>query len=219
MPEKPKINPFAKVRSPVKAEVDSLFTGKKSVFLGDFFRPERLKWPILVILSLAISVTLFPHILSDSETYKLGEVAQQDIKASRDFLIENNELTEENREKAVKEALSVYDFDSAASNLVHRIKEALSFARENLDYPVKPDELGLIDSVIRERAVKNLLDDGRTYERFFAVLELPAQKELFEQLAYHLFPSQVEDAVSELTNSVLRKGVVGNRSMLMSQVG
>ena len=133
MPDKLKINPFAKVRSPVKAEVESPFAGKKSVFLGDFFRPERLRWPILVILSLIISVTLFPHILSKSDTYRLGEVAQQDIKASRDFLIENSELTEENREKAVKEALSVYDFDSAASNLVPRIKEAFSYARENMD--------------------------------------------------------------------------------------
>jgi len=219
MPDKLKINPFAKVRSPVKAEVESPFTGKKSVFLGDFFRPERLRWPILVILSLVISVTLFPHILSKPETYRLGEVAQQDIKASRDFLIENIELTEENREKAVKEELSVYDFDSAASNLVPRIKEAFSFVRENLDYPMEPDELGLVDSVIRERAVEELLEDGRTEERFFAVLEIPAEEALFEQLAYHFFPSQVEEAVIGLTTSVLRKGVVGNRSMLMSQVG
>ncbi|MBN1831820.1 MAG: HDIG domain-containing protein [Deltaproteobacteria bacterium] len=219
MPDKLKLNPFARVRSPVKAEVESPFTGKKCVFLGDFFRPERLRWPILVILSLAISVTLFPHILSKSETYHLGEVAQQDIKASRDFLIENSELTEQNREKAVKGALSVYDFDSDASNLVPRIKEAFSFARENMDYPLEPEELGLIDTVILERAVKKILEDGRTEERFFAILEIPAEKALFERLAYHLFSSQVEEAVIGLMTSVLRKGVVGNRSMLMSQIG
>ena len=221
MPDKLKMNPFAKVRSPAKAEVESPFAGKKSVFLGDFFRPERLRWPILVILSLIISVTLFPHILSKSETYRLGEVAQQDIKASRDFLIENRELTEENREKAVKQVLSVYDFDSAASNLVPRIKEAFSSSRENLDYTMytmESDELGLVDSAIRERAVEELLEDGRTEERFYAILEIPAEESLFEQLAYHLFPSQVEEAVIGLTTSVLHKGVVGNRSMLMSQV-
>jgi putative nucleotidyltransferase with HDIG domain len=221
MSDKPKKNPFGKVRSPAKAEVESPFAGKKSVFLGDFFRPERLRWPILVILSLVISVTLFPHILSESETYRLGEVAQQDIKASRDFLIENRELTEENREKAVKQVLSVYDFDSAASDLVPRIKEAFSFARENLDYTMytmESDELGLVDSPIRERAVEELLEDGHTEERFFAILEIPAETSLFEQLAYHLFPPQVEEAVIGLTTSVLHKGVVGNRSMLMSQV-
>ena len=133
MPEKPKIKPTSKGRSSARAERETAGKGKRAIPLGNVFRPDRLKWLILVALSLIIAVSLFPNILTKPKTYRLGDVAEKDIKASHDFLIENKGLTEKNREKAAKEVLSVYDFDSSASNLPPRIKEAFSLGRESLD--------------------------------------------------------------------------------------
>jgi putative nucleotidyltransferase with HDIG domain len=219
MADKLKLNPFAKRKPPAKAEREAPFKGKRAAVLDDLFRPDRLRWPVLVILSLVISITLFPNILSKLEVYRLGDVAEKDIKASRDFLIENKELTEQNREKAVKEVLSVYDFDSAASNLVPRIREAFSFARKNVDLSSESDELGLVDTPSREKVVEKLLEDGLIEERFFAILEIPPEETLFKQLAYHAFSAQIEEAVIRLATSVLEKGVVGNKGMLLDQSG
>ena len=94
MPDKAKKRPSTKGRSPVKAERETTGKGKGLALLGKFFRPDSLKWLILVALSLIISISLFPNILSKPKIHRLGDVAEQDIKASHDFLIENKDLTE-----------------------------------------------------------------------------------------------------------------------------
>ena len=103
------------VKPAKKVERDSTVRGSLSKSLSNWYQPERLKWFILLVLSLIISVLIFPNILGKTKTYHLGDVADLDIKATRDFLIENKELTEKDMEEAVKGVLSVYDFDSSAS--------------------------------------------------------------------------------------------------------
>ena len=48
-------------------------------------------------MSLVISLFLFPDILNRPKSYNLGDVSKEDIKATSDLLIENNELTEKNK--------------------------------------------------------------------------------------------------------------------------
>ena len=157
-------------------------------------------------------------IFDKPKIHRLGDVAEQDIKASHDFLIENKGLTEKNREKAAKEVLSVYDFDSSASNLLPRINEAFNLGRE---YSNPSFQLGNPDQIVPSSGEKmaNPLEGDNVRERFFALLEIPPDEKLFERLVKHSFPVQVEEAVIQLTTSVFQKGVVGNRTMLMNQVG
>jgi putative nucleotidyltransferase with HDIG domain len=217
MPDKPKTKPSTRGRSPIKAERETIGKGKGSVLFGNFFRPDRLKWLILVALSLIISISLFPNILSKPKIHRLGDVAEQDIKASRDFLIENKELTEKNREKATKEVLSVYDFDSSASNLLPRIREGFSLGREYLDPSF---HLGNPEQTppSSDEKMADTLGEENMSKRFFGLLEIIPDEKVFEKLVEYSFPTQVEEAVIQLTNSVFKKGVVGNKTMLMNQV-
>jgi putative nucleotidyltransferase with HDIG domain len=210
MPEKPKIKSPAKGRSPVKAEREIAVKGKRSVPLGEIFRPDRLKWLMLVALSLIIAVSLFPNILTKPRIYRPGDVAEKGIKASHDFLIENKELTEKNRERAAKEVLSVYDFDSSASNLPPRIKEAFNLGRESLDPAF---QLGQPEQAVPDTPE----EDSLIRKRFFALLDIPPDEKVYENLVRHGFPTQVAAAVIQLTNSVFQNGVVGSRRMLMKQ--
>ncbi len=218
MPEKPKTKPPSKGRSPVRAERESAAKGKRLSSLGNLFNPDRLRWLILVALSLIIAFSLFPNILIKPKTYRLGDVAEKDIKASHDFLIENSTLTEKNREKVVKEVLSVYDFDSSASNLVSRVKEAFNLGRESLDPAF---QLGQPEQTVPssgEKGAETLEGDNSIKERFFALLDIPLDEKSYDQLVKNGFPAQVEAAVIQLTDSVFQKGVVGSRNMLMNQV-
>ena len=81
-------------------------------------------------LSLLISVLLFPSILTPPQTYNLGDVADRDIKANREFLVENSDLTEKNRLEAVRKVLPVYDFDPTGNDVVARIREAFAAGRK-----------------------------------------------------------------------------------------
>ena len=218
MAEKPKTKPPSKGRSPVRAERESAAKVKRLAAEGNLFSPDRLRWLILLALSLIIAFSLFPHILTRPKTYRLGDVAEKDIKASHDFLIENKTLTEKNREKVVKEVLSVYDFDRSASNLVPRIKEAFSLGRESLDPAF---QLGQPEQAVPssgEKGPETLEGDDSIKDRFFALLDIPLDEKSYDQLVKHGFPAQVEMAVIQLTDSVFQKGVVGSRNMLMNQV-
>jgi putative nucleotidyltransferase with HDIG domain len=218
MPEKPKIKPSAKGRSPVRTERETAVKGKRSALLGNVFRPDRLRWMILVALSLIIAVSLFPNILTKPTIHRLGDVAEKDIKASHDFLIENKEQTEKNREKAAKEVLSVYDFDTSASNLLPRIKEAFNLGRESLDPAFQLGQPEQAAPTSGEKATDTLEGDSLIIKRFFEILDIAPDEKIYEHLLKHNFPTQVEAAVIQLTNSVFQTGVVGSRRMLMKQV-
>src|SRR4030042_5073502 len=77
-------------------------------------RSEIRPWVILIVLSLAISIFLFPESLIRPKVYKIGDVAEKDIKASADILVENAALTLKDRGKAIKAVPNVYDFDPFA---------------------------------------------------------------------------------------------------------
>ncbi|MBW1857215.1 MAG: hypothetical protein JRI42_02925, partial [Deltaproteobacteria bacterium] len=55
-------------------------------------------WIYLIILSAIISLLLYPNLLViPTKDYSIGDVANQDIKASHDFLVEDKELTKQRR--------------------------------------------------------------------------------------------------------------------------
>lgn len=174
-------------------------------------KPETRKWMILIGLSLVVSLLLFPDILVRPRTYVLGDVADRDIKATRDFLVENQALTQEKREQAVRSVLSVYDFDPTGNNLIARIKEAFQQAKEyrEKEAPLPGEEMTQ-DTPPRLEAFE---------ERFFQILEIDPDDSLFKSLFENGFPPQVEKAVSLLLSKILNRGVVSNKKMLLTHIG
>jgi cyclic-di-AMP phosphodiesterase PgpH len=174
-------------------------------------KPDQLgglRLLILVVMSLIISVLLFPDILDRPKTYKLGDISQEDIKATSDLLIENNELTEKNRAEAAEAVPSVYDFDPDASDLVLRLKEAMSEAREILSPTPAEGEAPITVSENEKDLAHN---------RFFQILEISPDQKLFTDLAKYKFAAEIEENTCDLLNQVLVKGVVANTMVLMSQ--
>ena len=96
-----------------RGEIEPLSVVKSEHWFG----LEARIWYILLGLSVIISVVIYPNILTRLEIYNLGDVADRDIKATNEFLVEDSELTEKNRQDAVKNVLSVYDFDRTAINV------------------------------------------------------------------------------------------------------
>jgi len=129
---KAKKNHFRAGKSPRGGERDSFPGGKSTAHNRGWFGLEARTWYVLLGLSVIVSILLYPNILTHPKIYKPGDVADKDIKASQEFLVEDTELTEKNRQEAIKAVLSVYDFDRTAANVVSRIKEAFSAGREYL---------------------------------------------------------------------------------------
>ncbi len=162
-------------------------------------------------LSIIISLLLFPKILVRPHQYVLGDVADHDIKATRDFLVENGALTEEKRQEAVRNVLSVYDFDPTGNNLVTRLREAFAEGRQYLSEPAPVT--GKDSSEETVSPAESLKD------RFFEILEIEPDGSLFQALQESLFPPEIENAVIKLVTQVLNRGVVSNRAMLLDETG
>ncbi len=198
-----------------RKDKESLLKRKLTGLLDAFSRPERLRWFILSFLSLVVSVALFPGILSKPHIYKLGDVAERDIKASDNFLIENNALTERNRAKALKEVLAVYDFDMTSSNLLSAIRESFESGREYIDslseQATRTEAPAIPDIVPPSNAPGNKEEMAN---RFFGLLGIPPDPDTFDALLKSGFPSQVEETVIRLTSEITERGIVGNRRML-----
>jgi putative nucleotidyltransferase with HDIG domain len=219
MSDKTKIKILPRAKPAKKTEREASVMGKQSSVKDNRSQSKTLKWLLLTFVSLAISLLLFPNVLTKPKVYGIGDVAERDIKASSDFLIKNEELTEKDREKAVKEVLSVYDFDSSGSNLIPRVKEAFSASRKHLadSFPMVNAEKSLSPSEGNMVPVSSVADNPME-DRFFTILEIPLDERGFDRIMKLGFPADVEESIIRLISPVLKKGVVGNRMMLMSQI-
>lgn len=184
---------------------------KKSRTRKRGLNPKTATWIILIGLSIIVSVLLFPNILVRTPRYTLGDVADRDVKATRDFLVENEKLTEEKRQDAVRAVLPVYDFDPTENGVITRIKEAFVEGRKYAEEQIPvPNKEGVQKAPPNPEAFKT---------HFFEILEIDPDNTIFKSLTDSGFPIEVENAVVYLTSQVLRRGVVSNKSMLLDQSG
>ena len=201
-----------------RAEMDTRPRGKKEG-AGSFWAGEEArKWYILLCLSGIIALLLFPNILTRPATYKLGDVAARDIKASQEFLVENRELTDKDRTEAVRGVLTVYDFDPTANNVVGRIREAFRAGREGTLVSMSTDGVPAQSASPldrKEETAGTVLD--RVREDFFEILDVPPDTAVFDTLARTGFPVDAEEDVVQRVTQVLGQGVVNDKAMLISR--
>ncbi len=178
------------------------------------FRPDITRWTILVLLSVIISIFLHPGIMERPKVYKIGDIAEADVKAPTDILVQNNENTEKERDKAIQNVPYVYDFDPSASNLRLRLREAMDetrklIAAQSVDplTPVPVEDMGPDITELKKTAG----------ESFFKTLELPYNQKLYDRIVSSGCPEILETSIFRLTIEIFRKGVVGNYSVLVSQ--
>jgi len=180
-------------------------------------RLEGLRLLILILVSFIISVLLFPDILDRPRAYNLGDVSLEDIKATRDLLIENDVLTDKNRAEAAEAVPSVYDFDPDASDLVLRLKQAMGEARESY-YPASTgDKTTALPADRESPEVEREEQRAIAQYQFFQTLEISPDQQLFNDLVKTKFASEIEENASDLLAQVLAKGVAGNTMVLMNQ--
>ncbi len=184
------------------------------------FNIEAKKWFILICLSMTISVMLFPNILTRPKIYKLGDVADRDIKALREFLVENTELTEKKRQEAVKTVPFVYDFDPSGSDIASRVNEAFELGKGYVAHSKSLEKAPKNDSLKVEKSPENQITDiDFLKQRFFEILDIPLDEKIFDTFFKSDFSAEAKPAIIDLISQVLKKGVVSNKAMLMSQSG
>ena len=114
-----------------KGEVSSARkTNSHALRLRDLVHREGF---LLVVLSLLVAAFITPTFLVNECHYRLGDVAEANIKAKHDFVMEDELPTMKKREEALHKAPLVYDFDeSIRTTTLERLDRAFEFMRQSV---------------------------------------------------------------------------------------
>jgi len=124
------------------------------------------RWAIAIILSIALTLSLAPTLYDSMPKYQHGMIAQDNLKADRNFLVEDVNSTRLRRNEASANARPIYDYDAEmAITLKTKIKNAFilvsgeqkngqrkALLEKSLGIPLTPEEYSFL-------AANNFSDD------------------------------------------------------------
>jgi len=187
-----------------------------------FDNSYRFRWAIMIGVTMIFTFILYPNLILIKHSYKLGDVAEKDVKAPKDFLIEDSEATEANREQAVEKVLTVYDHDTALSfALTQRINQAFAdlqavFNAENANK----------DSAKKPKTTSSIAADKKTSiheqvwemkEDFQRKIGFNVNNGAYTILEKEKFSAGIVKLITKILSEILQNGVVSNKAILLKE--
>jgi len=157
--------------------------------------PRFQRWFLLVSLSLMFTFLLLPTVPLSRPEFKVGTIANKDIKADRDFLVEERASTDLKRIEAAKSAPSVYDYEAQmATQIRDSLMKAFLAVQESRQRTTTDDE----DISTGALAVKK----DRRPGIFEKSLEIRLSDEELSVLKQREFSSTLAEKISSLIMDV-----------------
>ncbi len=182
---------------------------------------------ILIGLSLVVSILLAPSFTANAPQYRLGDVADRNIKATRDSLVEDTEATSRKREEATRQAPVVYELDESVE---HQVLERLAAAFEamrtysevkpnqGLDQVLlsgtpEPTEAILSSEPPTASGLPDFLQRSLEKKRYFSSpLGIQVPDEVFADIVEVGFSTQLQEKVAQLLKSIFDQGIVSGKT-------
>ena len=173
-----------------------------------WFRALEMPWLWVTLFLLLGTWALMPGAFRFTPRAVPNTIADRDFVATRDLLLLDEEATRTKQEQAREEVLQVYDFDPGVAAERERQVEQL-FARGRKLLAKNAAEAGGGEAAVRAEAVRELLagtpePDG-----------LHLNEGQLDLLARKRFSPEIEDRIRGVLVQALRRGVVGNKSLLL----
>lgn len=179
-----------------------------------------LRWAILLMLAAIFAVLVFPRSARVHDNYRVGDVAQKDIKAPRDFFIEDAPATEEKRREAEQVAQMVYDLDSQRiAALSQQVPRAFARMRDAL---VAEELRRELDQARRASGTAGRVPPTERIalrEVFAEDLGVAVDPEAFDILAAARFDASIAESIVAIASDILENGVVTGKEMLLREAG
>jgi len=195
---------------------------------------EYFKWLLLGIITLTVTVSLYPSLIVKQHAYLLGDVVDADVKAPKDFLFEDKAATEFNVLTAVAEMPSVYDHDTALVQKLTQhvngafesmrkiIQDGMSATPEAFD-PEDPRGLSPLEIEMDRRRFeaektqlvkKELWDQKPEFEK---EIGMPVNSGAFTILEKEVFSKDIAFYITRIMSEVLENGVVANKEIFLRE--
>ncbi len=197
--------------------------------------PVHQKALLLAALSLLISLLLTPSFTFTSPHYRLGDIADRNIKAKRDFLIEDEEATRKKREEAAQQAPIVCDlYERALYDVDQRLEKAFGTMRKIIADGLPPDGADAAMALAREPsgnsrpagqsaappAPPRLEDVLASHKKDFeSFLGIDVSDDVYQHLCERRFDASTQHKVSQLLEPVFQQGLVADKGLLYHAAG
>ncbi len=188
-------------------------------------RHEALfRWLVLMTVVGTFIVLLYPSLVVQRHTYQLGDIADRDIKAPRDFFIEDEAASSAIREQAVAKILTVYDYDPRRSleltaninKSFHQIHSLLvNDGPEISDSP--PGPAPLESDKVSAKTRKDIAWTQK--ESLEKQIGLKLSNGDFNLLAKANFDPAISQRIVNILNQIQSNGVVANKEVLLKEAG
>ncbi len=204
-------------------------------------QPKNLRWIILLACVLVFCTILYPGLADTKLNYQIGDVAQRNFKASRDFLIEDRVATETNRADAAAGVLTVYDHDAElarrTSTMIDQtfaeMRNILAEAHEALAPPPLSEESARLANAdvttapapavsippppppVPQPSIEQIMADKRPgfEERLGAKMD----RETYGFLIESGFAPALARRMIHILTEILKSGIVTNKDILLKE--
>ena len=166
------------------------------------------KWAVLLLLSITLTLLLVPQLHLSPPQYGLGTILDQDIRAEREFLMEDRNATEAKRLEVSRTLEPVFDYDrDLPTSIGLKLTEAFSTVEENYyrSGPASKDPSALS---ARPELMKQIKQE---FEQTAGVRL--SDREL-EALHRHGFSSSVRNHILQLLNEAYHGDVMSHEDFL-----
>ena len=202
------------------------FEKNREAFAEAFAQSRNVKWIILAAVTLIFTLLLYPNLVMPQLSYNLGDVAERDIKAPKDFFVEDTEATEAKKKAAVQEILTVYDYDETLlPKIVSRVTDAFAEMRALYDDetdgassgpPSDAHAAARSDTAPSALTIHEKVWQKR--ESFQEKLGVTLSNSEFKLLEKTGFPAETAGLIVRILTEILENGVVANKEILLKEV-
>lgn len=187
-----------------------------------FSNSTTVRWAIMVVTAALFVLLLYPSLLVKRPTYRLGDVADKDIKAPRDYLIEDKRATEKSRQKALDRVLTVYDHDTTLSQrIIERVQWAFTLVSSEIADNRNPDDVIAREGweYIDGTAPAEDIDVARKVwdlkEPFVKALGIPVSDGAYRILEEAGFSQEIPDTIVTVLEEIMTRGVVAPKEVFL----
>ena len=125
------------------------------------------RWASVILLSAILSLLLTPQLRFSYPEYKAGSIALRDVRADRDFLVEDKASSEQKKMEAMRQIPSVYDYDG---DIPRQLKAtvAKAFMAAEQEHALSDNVLADAQAISRQTrsTLENSLGVSLTYDEF-----------------------------------------------------
>ena len=191
------------------------------------------KWLLLACLSFVIAALVSPSFIVVNPHYRLGEIADCNVKAKHDFLIEDEEATSKKREEAMRLSPVVYDLDEKITrDLIDKLEVSFKSMREVQAGVESAERQGASDrqspesvrlAAGREEASQVLTDDVDRFRGKKKDLEeflgCSLKGDAFKCLVDSQFSLEVQEKIQNLLKTTMDRGIVASKQWEQNEQG